>query len=316
VPAPVTPVDVEISIVSLGDTHRLAACVDTLRSACEGLAWRLAIVDNSPAGQDLRTVIAAAPCASAVRSEGRRGFGTNHNLVLRDVLAEARARYVLVLNDDTELDRRAVTTLVACADADRSVAAASPQIRDANGNPEPSQLAWPSAVGEAMRTALPRRAPTPVRDGGWLNGACILLRTSALREVGLFDTAFFLFFEDADLCLRLVRAGWRVQPCTTASIVHHGHGTILTPELRPDIEEQVLRSRYLFFRKHHGPAAAWLVTLLVRAALLLRAAKMLVEASAGRGARGFSRPRTLWALACIRPARPSRLEREALQALP
>lgn len=316
-PTPITLADVEISIVSLGDTQRLTACVNTLEGACEGLAWRLTIVDNSTAGQDLRAVLAAAPSASAVRSEGRRGFGANHNLVLRDVLTEARARYVLVLNDDTELDRRAVTTLVELIDADSTVGAVSPQIRGADGRPEPAQLGWPALGPEVLRTAFPRREPPLARDGGWLNGACILLRTSALRQVGVFDTRFFLFFEDADLCLRLANAGWRMHTCTEASIVHHGHATILAPELRPDIEEQVLRSRYLFFRKHHGPVAARTVTLLVRGALLIRAVKMLAEAVIGRGATGFSRPRTLWELTCSRPTQPTRLEREAgLQAPP
>ena len=262
-------------------------------------------------------MLAAAPSASAVRSEGRRGFGANHNLVLHDMLAQDRARYVLVLNDDTELEPGAVTTLVHHADADDSIAALSPQIRDGAGRPEPSQLAWPSLAGEVLRTAFPRRKPAAAPGTGWLNGACMLLRASALREVGLFDTRFFLFFEDADLCLRIADAGWRVAPCGAASIVHHGHGTILAPELRPDIEEQVLRSRYLFFRKHRGPTAAALVTLLVRGALLMRAAKMLAEAVVGRGAAGFSRPRTLWALTRSRPTQPSRLERDArLQALP
>ena len=309
-PPPGTPADIEISIVSLGDTARLTACADTLAAACEGLSWRLAIVDNSAAGQDLRPALSVAPVATAIRSEGRRGFGANHNIVLRDVVAEGRARYVLVLNDDTELDPRAVTTLVRHADREPDVAALSPRIRGGDGRPEPSQLAWPSLRHEVLRTAFPRRPPAPALAGGWLNGACILLRTSALAQVGLFDTRFFLFFEDTDLCVRLAEAGWRAEVCPMASIIHHGHGTILAPELRPDIEEQVLRSRYLFFSKHYGARAARSVTLLVRGALALRAAKMLAETVTGRGATGFSRPRTLWALARASPARPSRLERE------
>jgi len=311
VPAPDTPADVEISIVSLGDTQRLTVCVGTLSAACEGLSWRLSIVDNSPSGQDLRAALDVAPCGAAVRSEGRRGFGANHNLVLRDVLAEARARYVLVLNDDTELDPRAVTTLVQDADRDRAIGAVSPRIRGVDGEMEPSQLAWPTLRHEILRAAFPRREPAPGHAGGWLNGACILLRTAALRQVGIFDTTFFLFFEDTDLCLRLTNAGWRTRACPGASIVHQSHRTILAPELRPRIEEQVLRSRYLYFRKHHGRAAALTVTQAVRGALLMRAAKMLAEDAVGRGARGFSRPRTLWALIRSQPNQPSQLEREA-----
>ena len=316
-PTSVEPMDLEISIVSLGDSERLMACVSTLASACEGLHWRLAVVDNARSRQDLEAALALAPSAIAIRSEGTRGFGANHNLVLQDVLAENRARYVLVLNDDTELSPRAVTTLVDYADRDPTVAAVSPQILDAHGRHEPSRLPWPSIARECLRTAFPRRKPLSSPEGGWLNGACILLRTSALREVGLFDTTFFLFFEDADLCRRLANAGWRLGVCPASSIVHHGHKTILAPQLRPAIEEQVLRSRYLFFRKHHGPVRASAVTMLVRVALLMRVVKMIAEAAVGRGGTGFSQPRTLWELTRGRPTRPSRLEREAgLQPLP
>ena len=314
-PPTAAPADVEISIVSLGDTERLTTCVKTLAAACEGLSWRLAVVDNSRTGKNLDEVVAAAPSARTVRSEGRRGFGANHNLVLRDLLVEARARYVLVLNDDTELDRRAVTAMVRCADADSTIGAVSPRVRDTTGRPEPSQLAWPSLRHEVLRTAFPRRQPAPTRAGGWLNGACLLLRTPALRQVGLFDTRFFLFFEDTDLCLRLARAGWRLETCSDASIVHHGHQTILAPELRPEVEQQVLRSRYLFFCKHRGQAAARAVTALVRGALLVRTAKMLSECLRGSDVHGLSDARALWAITRSRPTRPTQLELEArLQA--
>ena len=69
----------------------------------------------------------------------------------------------------------------------------------------------------------------------------------------------------------------------------------------------MLRSRYLFFRKYHGAVAAQTVTVLVRGALLLRAAKMLAETVAGRDAPGLSRPQTLWELTCSRQGSPAGL---------
>jgi GT2 family glycosyltransferase len=308
---PGAPADVEISIVSLGDTEMLAGCTETLAAACSGLSWRLSIVDNSPHGQNLERVLSTSSESSVLRRAGPRGFGANHNLNLERVLAECRARYVLVLNDDTKLDRQAVTKLVVHADTDASLGALCPEIRDPDGGLEPSRLQWPSPWQQVLRTAVPRRQARTEPEHGWLNGACMLLRTAALRQVGLFDDAFFLFFEDTDLCRRLEDAGWGLETNPDASIVHFGHGTILAPERRPDIEQQLLRSRYLYFRKHHGPIIAHTVTMLVRGALLARTVKMLAEAAAGRRPSGFSRARTLWALARNRPTRPSRLELEA-----
>ena len=157
------------------------------------------------------------------------------------------------------------------------------------------------------RAAFPRLRPGPEPTHGWLNGSCVLLRTSALQQVGLFDEASSSSSRTrTSVCAS--QRGRGLEACADASIVHLGHQTILSSELRPEIEEQLLRSRYLFFRKHHGPTVARAVTLLVRCALLMRASKMLAEAAAGRRPTGFSRARTLWELTRSRPTRPSKLE--------
>ena len=62
---------------------------------------------------------------------------------------------------------------------------------------------------------------------GWC-GACVLLRTEYLREVGLFDDRFFLYFEDTDLSLRGAKHGWRYR-YEPASVVRHGHGLSAGP---------------------------------------------------------------------------------------
>jgi GT2 family glycosyltransferase len=106
-----------------------------------------------------------------------------------------------------------------------------------------------------------------------LNGSCLLVRAEALREVGILDEQFFIFFEDVDLGIRLRRAGWESVACEAATILHHGHQTVSQPGVGGAMEKQMMRSRYLYFRKHLGPVRAGIGSVLIRAALLLRAAK-------------------------------------------
>jgi GT2 family glycosyltransferase len=147
--------------------------------------------------------------------------------------------------------------------------------------------------------------------GGWLTGSCILVRISGLREVGVFDPAFFLFFEDTDLCLRLREAGWKLRVCSSAAILHHGHKTTSESDLSGDIGKQFLRSRFLFFTKHRGSLMAHAVTELVRCGLALRTTKMLLEASMRGRAADLACRRSLWALTAYRPSRPTKLELDA-----
>lgn len=299
-------VDVEISIVSLGNVAQLSRCAASLPAACAGLDWRLTVVDNSPAGMELGSTLASTP-ASVVRSEGYRGFGANQNLVLESVVRERRARYVLILNDDTEVDDAALVRLVRHADGDARLGAVSPAVRDATGRPEPELFAWPGLSDHAARALFPRLAPRAPGRSGWLNGAAMLVRMACLEEVGFFDPTFFLFFEETDLCLRMVEAGWRLGVCPSAGLVHQRHGTTAHAQSNLWVDQQMLRSRYLYFRKHRGPAPAWTLAAVTRCALALRAGKAAVRARRSPEARRTAL--VLWRLAMYAPTNPSPLER-------
>jgi len=306
------PFDVEISIVTLGALGRLGACISSLPDACVGLTWRLTVIDNSVNGVDLAGLLETVPAPEVIRSEGRRGFAANQNLALSPLVRTRRARYVLILNDDTELDPHSIGALVGYADGRPNVGAVAPLIRDTSGRPEPSRFPWPTLRQQTLQSLAPRANFTADHQAeGWLHGACLLVRVSALRDVGVFDPAFFLFFEDTDLCLRLQDAGWELQVCECASIVHHGHKTVSESGVIEEMEKQVLRSRFLFFSKHYGRTSARAVTELVRCALMLRTTKMVLEASLGGRAAALADPRTLWALTRFRPSKPTNLETDA-----
>jgi GT2 family glycosyltransferase len=106
--------------------------------------------------------------------------------------------------------------------------------------------------------------------GHFLVGAALLLRRETIERVGAFDTTFFLFNEDLDLCRRIEADRWRLAVCPEATFVHVG-GVATRPRWDYVYREQ-LRGHLRLLRKHEGPAAAesarrWLsVTLRVRAA--------------------------------------------------
>jgi hypothetical protein len=81
----------------------------------------------------------------------------------------------------------------------------------------------------------------------WVSGACMILRRSALKEVGLMDERFFLYWEDADLCKRMSEKGWLVAYFPNASIVHYA-GVSSKKRIRPLLEFH--KSAYYFFCKY------------------------------------------------------------------
>lgn len=263
-----------VSVVDHGRTASLLRCLATLPAACADIPWRLTVVENV-AGTDVAPVRAAIPDAEILVNPRPRGFGANHNRVLRPLLEAADVRYALVLNDDTELDPGSVAALVAFADAHPEVGAVAPSVVDGRGIPQPVLEHFPSPWGEFLSSLARYPAPLDPAGGrqGWLNGACLLLRVDALRQVGIFDERFFLFYEDTDLCARLHAAGWRLAVCADARIVHHAHATVGDPAFGSTMELQIVRSQYLYLRKHHGTVIAELLRIATRAGRGVRALK-------------------------------------------
>ncbi|MGZ4418094.1 MAG: glycosyltransferase family 2 protein [Gaiellaceae bacterium] len=271
------PLDVEVSLVNTNNREFLRACLASLPAAAGALTWHATVVDNASDDGSPEVVRLEFPWARLIENTQRIGFSANHNQVIGEVISHDSARYVLVLNEDTELEPGSLEELVSFADREDRLGAAGPLLVEKDGREQVSYFRFPAVLEQFWSMLRPGQPPRRAETAGWLNGSCLLVRTEALRQVGPLDARFFIFFEDTDLGLRLHRAGWRSAVCESARVLHHAHQTVSQPGVGTRMERQMLRSRYLYFRKHHGRYRSALLALLVRAALALRATK----ASAG-----------------------------------
>jgi len=97
-----------------------------------------------------------------------------------------------------------------------------------------------------------------------LSGACLLVRRSCLGREDLFDETFFMYLEDADLCRRLARKGYKVWYEPRATVVH------LVGQSTPGgyrRSAEPLKSLVYYFAKHHGRARALIVQLIIAASV-------------------------------------------------
>lgn len=248
----------------MGDVVALERCLKAIGPAAPGLSWACWVVDNSPSEgcvRDTATKLQARP----LRVEGRRGFSTNHNVVLREIVRDMVARYVLVLNDDVLLYPSALTQLVDHLDAHLRTGVAAPRLLDAAGSPVPTKVSFPSLLGE-VRSWFGQRELSDLSMPGWLSGACMLFTTKAVEAVNGFDERFFLFYEDVDICLRLTRAGYTCDLVPEATALHIGHQSVGTATLGSVAVREYRRSRWSYFVKENQlltavllTAASWLI---------------------------------------------------------
>lgn len=149
-----------------------------------------------------------------------KGFGANHNAAF----ARCRTEFFCVVNPDVRLRGNPFPALIAAASAP-DVGVAGPLVRSPAGGVEDSARRFPTPrrllakIIEAQHRSdyPPDRGPLTV---DWVAGMFMLFRSEAFRRIGGFDEAYFLYYEDVDLCFRLRRAGLASVYEPRAEVVH------------------------------------------------------------------------------------------------
>jgi GT2 family glycosyltransferase len=259
--------------VNTNGREDLMVCLDAIeRTHPAGVEREILVLDNASDDGSAEAVRKRGGDIRLIALERRAGKAENDSTLLR----EARGRYCLLLNEDSELRPGAAETLLAALDADPAAGAAGAQLLDSAGNPVPCAWRFPG-VGTALAGAVFLHRRLTVQSVGpraravdWAQSSALLVRREAAAEIDYLDPAFFVYYDECDFCKRLAGAGWRTLFVPTAEAIHHDQlSTDLGAGLPRIVEFH--RNRDLYMRKHHGPLAAAAVRFLTAWSYALRA---------------------------------------------
>ncbi len=262
----------------------LKACLASLEASPPSSGgMTVVVVDNASADGTCDMVAGEFPLVRLIRNSANRGFTGGNN----DGLAAARAalpagpldgHFVLLLNPDTFVTPGALDALISCAEKTPGAGVIGPRLVYGNGEEQSSRRRFPTlATAVFESTWLQPIAPRNVLDAyfmrdmpndrpcdaDWVVGAAMLVRWTAIDQVGGMDeTRFFMYSEETDWCRRMKAAGWRVIWFPGATITHLEARSSDQVTSQRMIRFNTSRARY--FDKHHGPVAGGFV----RAALL------------------------------------------------
>jgi N-acetylglucosaminyl-diphospho-decaprenol L-rhamnosyltransferase len=265
-------------VVNTNGREYLLACLAAIeRTHPAGIEHEILVLDNASSDGSAEAVQQLEGDIRLLALERRTGKAENDSTLMR----EARGRYCLLLNEDSELRPGASAALVAALDADPEAATATPRLLDSGGRPVPCAWRFPG-VGTALAGALfLHRWLTVQSKGGatrrvdWAQSSALLVRREAAAAVDFMDPAFFVYYDECDFARRLAGAGWHSLFVPAASAIHHDQLSTDLAEGLPRIVE-FHRNRDRYVRVHHGAAAALAVRLLTAWSYALRAAAATV----------------------------------------
>jgi hypothetical protein len=260
-------------VVNTNGREDLLACLDAIeRTHPGGVEHEVLVLDNASDDGSADAVRARSGDIRLFALERRTGKAENDSTLMR----EAKGRYCLLLNEDSELQPGAVAALIQALDADARAGAAGAQLLDSDGQAVPCAWRFPG-VGTALVGALFLHRFFTVQSKGnetravdWAQSSALLIRREAATEVDYLDPDFFVYYDECDFCKRLVDAGWHTLFVPAARAIHHDQlSTDLSAGLPRIVEFH--RNRDLYMRKHHSRGAALAVRLLTAWSYALRA---------------------------------------------
>lgn len=210
----------KLSIISVNfhNEKETIACFRALDKTNKGdLVLSFIVVDNEGSAASGKFLSKNLPGAIVITSQTNLGFAGGSNLGIKRALRDG-ADYVLLINPDTLVETQNFLPEMINTGADLT----APLIRyrqngqiiyDHGGKVEP-------LFGRNTHLTSTSKNP-PSQSADYFTGACLLIKTSVFRKIGFLDPGYFLYYEDADFCLRAAQAGFTQKLCPGAIIFHH-----------------------------------------------------------------------------------------------
>jgi GT2 family glycosyltransferase len=250
-----------IIIVQFRVINFLKRCLSSIYSKNPDLNFEVIIVDNGSEEEQMQNLKREFPQIQVLENRHNRGFAWACNQGAQI----AQGKYLLFLNPDTEVKDN-FSPLLKFMDNHPLVGICGSKMIDSYGRILDSCRSFPSLwtsissrqsllnklfpknflSRKYLLKDLDRTKPTFV---DWVSGSCLSAKKELWEQMGGFDSSFFMYAEDVDLCFRAKKAGFKVAYFPFVSVVHHLGKSTSQAKLKMIAEHH--KSMYCFYKKHY-----------------------------------------------------------------
>ena len=281
--SPRSSIDVSIIVVSYNTREMTLECLRSIVAETTQVEYEVLFIDNCSTDGSFDAVHDEFGDDSRfhlVLADENLGFAGANN-----VLAEsAKGKYLLLLNPDTVVLDRAIEELLEFAEENPKNGIWGGRTVFADGSLNPTSCWGPFTVWSEFCGSFGLRAMLPeslifnprsygrwqrdsIREVGIVTGCFFLMRIEDWNALGGFDPEFFMYGEEADLCMRGIRRGMRPIVTPNATIIHHGGAS---EPIQVDKMVRLHDANVRLFRRHFSDLGFRFAFLTMRFGILLR----------------------------------------------
>lgn len=277
------------------ETHNWLASVQQLQT--NGIELHIVIVDNASQEPFVLNQKEQAENTHVIRSDENTGFSGGNNIGMKYALSQG-AEYVMIVNNDTIVDKHLAMRLLEVLEHDKTIGVVTPKIYFAKGHEfhknrykkgDLGKIFWFAGGFTDWANVMSIHRGVDEVDRGQYNtaesvtfasGCCMMFPRKVLEKIGLFDEKYFLYFEDADLCERIQRAGYKIVYMPFAVLWHSNAGS--TGGSGSVLQDYFMTRNRMLFGMRYAPLRAKLA--LIRESIrLLRSGRSMQK----KGIRDF-----------------------------
>lgn len=235
-------INLSIIILTHNNPKLLKKCIQSIQAHTKA-TYEIIVIANACTDNTAEMVKSKFPTTIVIENEQNEGFCQANNRGIKI----AKGKYLLLLNDDTELKNDAFDILIKFMHENPKVGIAGPLLL----NPDNTPQRQGGIIGKKFWKA---EEPAAV---DFVIGAALMIKRETLNQIGPLDENLYFYNDDLDWCLSARRAGWQVYIVPAAKIVHFGGYSTKRTFSRMHFVEGFKGGLY-FCKKHYGLIAFWI----------------------------------------------------------
>lgn len=242
-------INLSIIIVNFNTLDLVVDCIKSIKKYTKDIKFEIIVINNHPQSNDYKKLKKLYQREDEIKilKSPNHGFGAANNIGAK----KARGEFLLFLNSDTLIIDDSLQKLIHILNNNPKMGAISPLLYNPDGKLQ--KYAFGDFQSLLSVTWRKRKKLNPNRNKkityiNLISGAAMMIRKATFERVGGFDERFFMYFEDDDLCRRLVNLGKKNAIITSTKIIHlQGKSSSMSSR-----KIMYYQSQNYYWRKHKG----------------------------------------------------------------